>query len=107
VSNVLEGGNFGLSDHTLLKRLRLLRHVYQSGSFTEPTTVPLPEIVADGRGPDDWLGGSRESAPSRDGSHRRDPAFRVAPDVQGRPFCRRCGVLRCSSGDPCPVCGDS
>ena len=107
MSNILEDGNWELSGHALLKRLRLLRLAYQGGSFTEPTTVPLPEIVADGYGPDDWLGGSPEGAPARDGGYRRDGAFRVAPDVQGRPFCRTCGVLQCPSDDHCPICGNS
>lgn len=107
VSNVLESGNIQEGDRALQKRLRLLRHAYQSGLFTEPTTVSLPEIVADGHGPDDWLGGSPDAATNTDVRCRRDSAFRPAPDVEGRPFCTRCGVLSYSFGDPCPICGSS
>jgi hypothetical protein len=107
VSNVLESGNIQEGGRALLKRLRLLRHAYQSGFFTEPTTVSLPEIVADGQGPDDWLGGSPDAATYTDVRCRRGSAFRPAPDVEGRPFCTRCGVLRYSLGEPCPICGSS
>ena len=107
MSNLLESGNSQESGYALRNRLRLLRQAYLNGTFTEPTTVPMPEIVADGQGPDNWIGGSGESAPCTDGGYRRDAAFRVAPDLQGRPFCLRCGVVHRSFGEPCPVCGDS
>ncbi len=104
MSNVLEGGNSQGNGRAPVDQLRLMRRAYRRGFFTEATTVPLPEIVADGRGPDDWLHGSRESACSPDGSYRRGSAFSVAADLQGQPFCARCGVLHSSSGAPCPVC---
>ncbi len=106
MSNVLEGDNSQGGGLALLNRLRLMRYAYQSGLFTASTTLPLPEIVANGHGPDDWLGGSPEGAPGIDGSCRRNGAFRVAPDLQGRPFCARCGALQRSLGDSCPVCGN-
>ena len=104
MSNVLTSGNFQEGGLALLNRLRLLRNAYQRGFFTAPTTLPLPQIVADGHGPDDWLAGPQEDAPSTERSSRRDWPFRVAPDLQGRPFCPRCGVLDDSFGDLCPVC---
>ncbi len=104
MSNVLESGNSKQGGRALLERLRLLRHAYQKGLFAEPTTVPLPEIVADGQGPDDWLHGSQDAATHPDRPSRRVPAFRSAPDVEGRPYCTECGVLRYSFSEPCPVC---
>ena len=108
VSNVLQGGDFQENRRATLTRLRVLRQAYQSGVFTEPTTVPMPEIVADGQGPDDWHWGSGDSARFAYGACRREAAFRVATELQGRPFCATCGVLSNSPpGRTCPVCGNS
>lgn len=106
MSRLPESGNSQEGALALANRLRILRHAYQSGFFTEPTTLPLPEIVADGHGPDDWLGSSPEGALSTRGSCQREAVFRVAPDLRGRPFCGRCGVLHHSFIGPCPVCGN-
>jgi hypothetical protein len=107
VSNVLESGNSQEGGPALLTRLRLLRYAYQSGLFAEPTAVSFPEIVADGQGPDNWIGGSPDAAVNAEERCRPGSAFRPAPDVEGRPFCRSCGVLRYSFRDGCPVCGTS
>ncbi len=106
MSNLLESGNFQEGGLALQNRLRLLRDAYQRGFFTAPTTLPMPEIVANGHGPDNWIGDPGDGAPGTDGSRPHDWPFRVAPDLQGRPFCPRCGALYDSFNGPCPVCGD-
>lgn len=106
MSNVLESENFQEGGLALQNRLRVLRDAYQRGFFMAPTTVPFPEIVADGQGPDDWLAGPAEGGPGTDQTCPRDWPFRVAPDLHARPFCPRCGALHDFLGDPCPVCGD-
>jgi hypothetical protein len=104
---MLESGNYQEGGLALQHRLRVLRDAYRRGFYMAPTTVPLPEIVADGHGPDDWIGDSTVDAPTTDQSRWRDWPFRVAPDLQGRPFCPKCGALLCPLDGLCPVCGDS
>ena len=104
-----------MSDFTAqeLEALLRLKRMREAGYFESKGSVPMPEIVADGEGPDDgWLPDYKYPEYAHEYEDKEREAFTRIAGAKKPSFCEYCGeTLHCLAcrgaglGHHCQTCG--